>query len=81
MPNPAATGKGGTGTITKYAKVALLGGDTLVEIQPNKQQKLLEFEKHESADRGHTLFNPDWKFADMGIGGLDAEFSRYLSSG
>lgn len=60
------------GQLTKYGEIGHLVKSTVVELMA-ANNKLLTFEKSAASKRS-PLFNPDWKFADLGIGGLDAEF-------
>jgi vesicle-fusing ATPase len=62
-----------TGQLTRSSPIAILGPLTELEVDagPNKR---LTLEKSAN-NRRSPLFRPDWKFEDMGIGGLDAEFS------
>lgn len=61
-----------SGAITKFGEIGMITEDTAMDITP-AHNKLLTFEKSAKNTRS-PLFNPDWKFADLGIGGLDAEF-------
>jgi len=62
------------GSITKFAEHGLLDTSTLLTITPSAEAKqLLVWE--ESVENQHSeLLQPDFKFSEMGIGGLDAEF-------
>lgn len=63
-----------TGQLTRHSRIAILGPKTELEIDANPINKRLTLEKSAN-NRRSPLFRPDWKFEDMGIGGLDAEFS------
>jgi len=57
--------------VIKLAFCAQLTADTIMNfVAPNRDITI------ESAQKSNTMFlDPNWKFADMGIGGLDNEFS------
>jgi len=58
----------------KHSIVGLLGAKTAVSIEPPRNDRWLTVEKADTG-RGAAIFNPDWQFSDMGIGGLNDEFS------
>lgn len=59
---------------TVYSSIGIFSAQTEIEVDACADNKKLKFEKSANS-RSSPLFKPDWKFADMGIGGLDAEFS------
>ena len=58
---------------TKYAERGVLQDTTLIYVTPVESRYLI-WEKSAAHDRP-ALLRPDWRFEDMGIGGLDAEFN------
>jgi vesicle-fusing ATPase len=61
--------------LTKFVDAGILVPTTVLIIEPVKNiAGVVTYER--SQNNSHSpLLNPDWKFADMGIGGLDSEFS------
>lgn len=61
----------------EYAQYGTVTEDTSIEcdaLQGHGATRLVTVEKSESKKRP-AILNPNWKFEDMGIGGLDTEFS------
>jgi vesicle-fusing ATPase len=63
------------GSVVKFGKVGIIGGDTDIMCAAPKNSKRLKIAEAKTARRS-PLFNPGWSFSDMGIGGLDAEFGQ-----
>jgi len=60
--------------VSKTVPAGMLTKSTSVEVLPNTDNRLLVFEP--SATRKKTrMFDPNFSFDDMGVGGLDAEFA------
>jgi len=58
--------------VTRYGTHGILTSGTRISCTPNPENRYLIWEK---SAMGHAnILRPDFKFADMGIGGLDAEF-------
>eukprot|EP00808_Paulinella_micropora_P019347 g17532.t1 len=58
--------------LTRYSDHAVLNPESDVRIDQEKN-RLLTLEKAKVGNK--KLLDPEWKFADMGIGGLDTEFA------
>ncbi len=62
------------GSITKDVSISMMVQNSNIEIDA-APSKLLTFTKSSSNKRSQ-LFNPNFKFSNMGIGGLNAEFGQ-----
>lgn len=71
--DPSDTSKDDDGNVITVAARGLLGEHTTIEIDADAN-KYLTFQKDNTAKKS-KLFDPNWKFEDMGIGGLDSEFN------
>eukprot|EP00457_Paulinella_chromatophora_P002362 gb/GEZN01002366.1/.p1 GENE.gb/GEZN01002366.1/~~gb/GEZN01002366.1/.p1 ORF type:complete len:748 (-),score=162.37 gb/GEZN01002366.1/:215-2458(-) len=58
--------------LTKFATSAVITAESDIWIDAEKN-RLLTLEKAKQGNK--KLLDPEWKFADMGIGGLDTEFA------
>ncbi len=69
----SSTANSSSGNLLEYASMAKLAEDTNVDVYAHASSRLIKLEKAEN--KASPLLNPNWKFEDMGIGGLDNEFS------
>ncbi|XP_064598208.1 vesicle-fusing ATPase-like [Liolophura sinensis] len=67
--------KGGTSAKTRKVQIGLLTGNSAIVFEKAENSPLNLTGKSKGATARTSIINPDWDFNQMGIGGLDKEFS------